>query len=117
MARRMSRFVREARREMLIVDMLIKHGLDSDWHVFIEDMLQLKGHTVGKHCAYYTAGLCLFDYKLIFIDKRIESDFEDVLLHEIAHALVGKPGHGPEWKKVARRMGCTDLRARVRKGR
>lgn len=30
------------------------------------------------------------------------------MLHEIAHALAGRPGHGPVWEQVAQKIGCCD---------
>src|SRR5690625_6066280 len=32
---------------------------------------------------------------------------EDIVLHEIAHALTPGAGHGPRFKAVAKRLGCT----------
>lgn len=41
-----------------------------------------------------------------------EVELLDTLLHEMAHASDwlqrGGRGHGPEWKGVARRVGCSD---------
>lgn len=37
-----------------------------------------------------------------------EKEVLNTLLHEIAHALIGPgAGHGPEWKAVAKSIGCT----------
>jgi predicted SprT family Zn-dependent metalloprotease len=35
----------------------------------------------------------------------------DTVLHEVAHAIAGnRAGHGPEWKEVAKRIGCSATR-------
>ena len=45
-------------------------------------------------------------------------DVTNTILHEIAHALAGaKPGHGPAWKTVARRIGATPRAARAQRWR
>jgi hypothetical protein len=52
-------------------------------------------------------GQCDFENNVIRIDWRIGRRFRQTMLHEIAHALVGKPGHGEEWIKKAAEIGCT----------
>ncbi|MDF7801652.1 SprT-like domain-containing protein [Pontiellaceae bacterium B1224] len=62
------------------------------------------------------AGCCYFRDKLIsiaFEHARTGSDEEvrDTLLHEIAHALVGKKhNHDAVWKAKAREIGCSGER-------
>lgn len=63
------------------------------------------------------AGCCNFTDKTISISKLFiastsgNDGFRNTLLHEIAHALVGMDGgHGPEWKRVAIRIGCDGKR-------
>ena len=82
--------------------LLDTHGL-SDW-VFKLD--RSKSH----------AGVCCYEQKVIqlssvFIlsDKVTDAGIEDVILHEIAHALVGPEvqPHGREWKQAARGIGCS----------
>lgn len=117
-------------KEALAEALLVKHGLgwtddsipDEVWTVGIKDLFKLAGVWTNK--AHYriadlrkqpalpegryhaAAGICVFKHRVIFIDRRVRAkDFEQVMLHEIAHALVGKPGHGNEWRKVARRIG------------
>ena len=76
-----------------------KHGLN-DW-IFRFD------NSVTR------AGVCKHAQKLIAISNIhcLEHEAEDVwdtVLHEIAHALVDpKVGHGPEWVKKAKELGCT----------
>ena len=58
-------------------------------------------------------GVCKHAQKLIALSNIhcLEHDAEgvwDTVLHEIAHALVDpKAGHGPEWVKKAKALGCT----------
>ena len=58
-------------------------------------------------------GVCKHARKLIALSNIhcLENDAEgvwDTVLHEIAHALVDpKAGHGPEWVKQAKALGCT----------
>jgi predicted SprT family Zn-dependent metalloprotease len=39
-----------------------------------------------------------------------ERQLRDTLLHEMAHAeawlVHGERGHGPQWRRIARRLGC-----------
>ena len=55
------------------------------------------------------AGLCNFTTKRITVSRYLASRFDDdeihqILLHEVAHALAGpRAGHGPSWKRIARR--------------
>ncbi len=58
-------------------------------------------------------GLCNYTTRRISISKHLAAKYplaevEQVLLHEIAHALAGKPaGHGPVWLNTARALGYT----------
>lgn len=58
-------------------------------------------------------GECRPRQKLILISRvhalnEAPGQVTDTILHEIAHALAGpKAGHGPAWKKIARRLGAT----------
>ena len=56
-------------------------------------------------------GVCVYGMKRIRISRVVAAlnpgMVEDTILHEIAHALAGHPaGHGPEWRAVARSLGC-----------
>lgn len=57
------------------------------------------------------AGLCDYRARRITVSRLLAEKFEDddihqVLLHEVAHALVGPgSGHGAAWKRVAREIG------------
>jgi predicted SprT family Zn-dependent metalloprotease len=59
------------------------------------------------------AGSCSYHTKTLRINKSFavlapESSLVDTILHEIAHMLAGATaGHGPEWKKAAKQIGCS----------
>ena len=60
--------------------------------------------------------MCRFEAKVIGLSAplaRLHDDREvrDTILHEIAHALAGPAaGHGPAWRDVAARIGCSSRR-------
>jgi len=61
-------------------------------------------------------GLCQHSKRNISLSRKLtelneESEVRDVILHEIAHALVGfKAGHGPVWQRKALSIGCNASR-------
>lgn len=61
-------------------------------------------------------GLCSFRKKTISLSRHLielnsESEVEETILHEIAHALVGpRHGHDLVWKKKALAIGCNGKR-------
>lgn len=77
------------------------HGLGA-WWLFVVDNAKVR------------AGVCNFVMQRISISRHLilNDDIpfvkvENVILHEIAHALVGSDaGHGPEWKAKAIELGC-----------
>jgi predicted SprT family Zn-dependent metalloprotease len=58
-------------------------------------------------------GLCSHIEKIISLSRPLcaisdEKRILDTILHEIAHALVGRGhGHGPVWRAKAREIGCS----------
>lgn len=69
--------------------------------------------TVGLAHSRQWAGQCRYTTKQIvlsveYVSHHNETDVHDVIIHEVAHAILGpKAGHGPEWRKLARQMGGT----------
>jgi predicted SprT family Zn-dependent metalloprotease len=61
-------------------------------------------------------GCCNFSTKTISLSRVLTElnppdKVRDTLLHEIAHALVGKNhAHGQKWKAKARELGCSPRR-------
>lgn len=88
--------------------LLDKHGL-KDWRVAFANLSRvptkvLTGTSSGA------VGTCSFWDREILIDWCLVNRptlFRQTVLHEIAHAVFGRRGHGPEWLRVARKIGCT----------
>jgi predicted SprT family Zn-dependent metalloprotease len=65
----------------------------------------------GWDSAKKRLGVCKYDQHLIslsryFVDYHSLEEIDQVMRHEIAHALAGsKAGHGPKWKKIATELG------------
>lgn len=82
--------------------LLQKHGLQ-DWQFNFD-------HSTRR------AGACYFRNKLITLSFHLarsgtNTDIQDTLLHEIAHALVGREHHHDAvWKAKAQEIGCTGER-------
>ena len=75
-----------------------EHGLKAPWEFIFDSAKQ-------------RAGLCNYTDHRISLSKYIVEyhsldQSEQVILHEVAHALAGKSaGHGPNWKQVAKSIG------------
>jgi hypothetical protein len=80
--------------------LLDRHGL-TDWRVSIEN-LRTEMYTAVSEKGLL--GYCCIPSKTIRLDWRVGRRFRQILLHEIAHALVGYPGHGAEWLSAAKRI-------------
>ena len=71
----------------------------------------LINYSFGFDRAVRRAGLCNYTKRRItlskhFVEHASSEEIEQVLLHEIAHALAGQSaGHGPKWKKQASDIG------------
>lgn len=69
--------------------------------------------TFGFDRARARAGACNWTTRRITVSRALTPDMTDdeldqVLLHEIAHALAGhEAGHGPRWRAIARGLGYT----------
>lgn len=65
----------------------------------------------GFDRAVRRAGLCNYQKKLITVSRHFaahasQEDVQQIVLHEIAHALAGpKAGHGQLWKQIAKQIG------------
>jgi hypothetical protein len=80
---------------------LKKHGL-TDWTF---DVVNLSNEDM---CSERLWGGCKFDLKRITVHFGVGRQFRQTILHEIAHALVGKAAdHGPDWQNKAGEIGCT----------
>lgn len=83
----------------LAVELMHRHGL-KNWEFGFD-------HSTRR------AGCCSYQDNRISISFDLacnasEADVRDTILHEIAHALVGrKHNHDPVWKARAREIGCS----------
>ncbi|OII11343.1 hypothetical protein BIU97_05395 [Curtobacterium sp. MCBA15_009] len=72
--------------------------------------------TFGFDHAKTRAGQCDFARRRITVSRHLaarfsDDDVEQVLLHEVAHALAGpRAGHGAGWKRTASALGYTGSR-------
>lgn len=84
---------------MLATSLMEKHGLyDVGW--------SFRWTQHKRIC-----GRCWIPCKVIDISEPIVKAngpelVQEIILHEIAHALSGRRDHGPEWMKVAIDIGC-----------
>jgi predicted SprT family Zn-dependent metalloprotease len=88
--------------EQLAHDLMAEHGLTALGWRFKWDNSKNRG------------GQCRFNKREIGLSKPIFSlpqnqhGARNTILHEIAHALAGpSAGHGPQWRRQARAIGCT----------
>jgi predicted SprT family Zn-dependent metalloprotease len=78
--------------------------------------LDLNLWSFGWDSAKKRLGVCKYDQHLIslsryFVDLHSLEEIDQVMRHEIAHALAGpKAGHGPKWKKIATEIGYNHKR-------
>ncbi len=71
------------------------HDWKLKWRPLEDDGLD---QTLGETC---------FESKTIFLDDSVGRAMKQVLLHEVAHALVGPDhGHDQVWKDKALQIGC-----------
>lgn len=77
----------------------------------MEKHLDMTTWSFGWDSAKRRLGVCKYDQKLIslsryFVDLHSLEEIDQVMRHEIAHALAGpKAGHGPKWKTIATEIG------------
>jgi predicted SprT family Zn-dependent metalloprotease len=75
------------------------------------DSYHLTDWTLKINRAKTIGGICDHEAKTIYISKNLELHpvpfIENIVLHEIAHAMVG-PGHGHSnfWREIAISIGC-----------
>ncbi len=86
--------------KLLAIDLMEKHNLlDEGWYFEFNNRKR-------------SAGICNYDKQSIELSKPLtelanEADTKDTILHEIAHALVGRGHHHDHvWQRKAREIGC-----------
>jgi len=82
------------------------HGLlEKDWSFNFDNARSRLGY-----CSYRKKRISL-SKNYILLPTYEEDDIRDTVLHEIAHALVGrKQGHNCVWKQKAIEIGCNGKR-------
>lgn len=84
------------------IDLLLKHGLKK-WR------FQFDSSTRRAGCCDYSNKMISLSFNLA--QNGSDEDIQDTLLHEIAHALVGrKHNHDAVWKEKAIEIGCNGKR-------
>lgn len=84
-------------------ELMEKHEIDTIWNFKFDN-------------AKRRVGFCSYRYKTISLSRHFvpllkEHEIRDTILHEIAHALVGKRnGHNNVWKAKALEIGCNGQR-------
>ena len=77
---------------------MTEHGLNAPWEFIFDSAKQRAGL-----CNYTDHQISLSRY---IVEYHSLDQSEQVILHEVAHALAGKSaGHGPNWKKKAKSIG------------
>ena len=78
--------------------------------------LDLDVWSFGFDSAKKRLGVCKYEENLIslsryFVDLHTLPEIDQVMRHEIAHAMAGsKAGHSKKWKDIATRIGYTHLK-------
>lgn len=87
--------------EEKIKELFTKHNLN-DW----------KFQWMKRMSKFSRAGSCNYKNKVIkmsptFVELNSEEHVNEVMLHEIAHALMPRHHHNKFWKRKALEIGCT----------
>lgn len=91
--------------EAMALELMEKHGLITE---FLDESWVFKFDNARRRF-----GQCRFGSKTITLSKNLtllnsEAEVKNIILHEIAHALVGfKHGHDAVWRAKAIEIGCT----------
>lgn len=79
-------------------ELFADHGLGAEWSLTFD-----RARTRFGQCDHRTRTISM---SLVLIQRASADDVEQVLLHEIAHAIVGaRAGHGARWLSTARSIG------------
>jgi predicted SprT family Zn-dependent metalloprotease len=80
-------------------DLIGEYGLQG-WRVELDNAMRRFG------CCHHTRKTISLSRRLVELNSQTE--VLDTILHEIAHAIAGpQAGHGREWQRVARSIGCS----------
>jgi predicted SprT family Zn-dependent metalloprotease len=86
-------------------------------HLLAAHGLAARGWQFALDDARLRAGACFYDRKTVRVSRhlagRSEAEVRNIVLHEVAHALVGpeaRPQHGAAWRAQALAIGCDGAR-------
>ena len=86
----------------LALELMKKHGIER-WYFQFDNAKRRFG------CCNYTVQLISLSKQLVLLNTK--EKVKDVILHEIAHALVGRgKGHNWVWREMALEIGCDGKR-------
>lgn len=77
----------------------MKKLVDDGWKFKINRKML---NAIGS-CNYAKKTISISSY---WLPALSEYEFNQTILHEIAHALTPGAGHGPDWFKAAKKIGC-----------
>lgn len=75
---------------------------------------KIEGWNLALNRTKTKLGVTDYNAKTVYLSKYFlrgptcgEAEMRNVILHELAHVLAGHQcGHGPEWKRIALKIGC-----------
>lgn len=90
----------------LVMSLMETHGLLLQGWAFALD------HSVSRAgCCHYSKKLITLSKHLVMDTKHDIQEVRNIILHEIAHALIRPTlGHGPVWRAKAIQIGCDGCR-------
>lgn len=78
-----------------------RHGLiDREWKFVFDERPRKR---LGQ-CRYHCKEIGLTGW---YVDLNDVAEVTDTILHEIAHALNGRKGHGADWVEWCHKLGCS----------
>jgi len=90
-------------REM-VRDGLLRYGLEECSFSWSFGLPNWMGRTT-----WYDDGHLHIELSVAWTLGRDLSQARDTVAHELAHLLSNDSGHGPQWRQVAERLGCSDF--------
>lgn len=85
--------------ENLALTLMEEHGIGNTWSFAFDG--------AKRRCGVCQHGPKKITLSRHFVQRNTEAKVRDVVLHEIAHALVGgRAGHGARWQMQAMRIGA-----------
>ena len=84
----------------LVRELAYKHGVRVYFKIVISNRM-------ARRLGCWNSTNRIMSFSTYFIENASDKEVTDVILHEIAHALVpAGSGHGFKWKQKAMEIGC-----------